>query len=108
MHVATDMVPNTPRRGMRGWAVRSLCITQIKSYHPNEPLRRKVPEMNTFPQFHFCRVLKKCTDWGAGTWGTPFSYSGGPVLKTSIVNFVRPTQLYPQICATFRYSMAGC
>ena len=52
MHVATDMVPNTPRRGMRGWAVRSLCITQIKSYHPNEPLRRKVPEMNTFPQFH--------------------------------------------------------
>ena len=48
--MATDMVPNTPRRGMRGWAVRSLCITQIKSYHPNEPLRRKVPEMNTFPQ----------------------------------------------------------
>ena len=47
--MATDMVPNTPRRGMRGWAVRSLCITQIKSYHPNEPLRRKVPEMNTFP-----------------------------------------------------------
>ena len=75
--MATDMVPNTPWRGMRGWAVRSLCITQIKSYHPNEPLRRKVPEMNTFPQFHFCRVLGNVQIGGRAPGGSPLPTAAG-------------------------------
>ena len=58
--------------------------------------------------FHFCRGFQSCIDWGAGTRGTPFFCSDGPVFKTSIVSFDCHTKLFLQIFATFRYSIAVC
>ena len=57
---------------------------------------------------HNISEASKCIDWGAATRGIPFSCSGGPVLKTSIINLGRPTQPCLQSCSTFRYSMAEC